>query len=302
MLTKISYVLLLIFFWIESSATFVYSAELIDKMVAIVNGEIITQRELEQGKFINDGKWEIEDAIGIYIFTQEAEKKGMPEDSKAIEEHLSAIEKEHSKEWLEAVLRQGNVTLAEYKEWLRKMSLRKGLIYRKSMEINQEIVIQESEIEDFYLRLKRYLDGFSDSDKGVKEFYQIYQKELQDIAKVKIAHFIVKDEGEANAIKQKLEQGENLKQGREYAINLGDIDKSIRDTIISLEIGQVSKIEMKGDNSFWVIQLKERKELLYSEYKDQIENYLKNKKGEESLQAWIKELREKAEIRIVASR
>jgi peptidyl-prolyl cis-trans isomerase SurA len=299
MLAKISYVLLLIFFWVESSATFAYSAELIDKIVAIVNGEIITQRELEQGKFLNDGKWEIEDAIDICILTQEAEKKGIPEDSKVIEEHLSAIEKEHSKEWLEAVLRQGNVTLAEYKEWLRKGSLRNGLISWKRREINEEIRVQEAEVNDFYLRLKRYLDGFSDSEKGVKEFYQIYQKELEEIEKVKIAHFIVKDEGEANAIKQKLEQGENLKQGREYAINLGDIDKSIRDTIVSLEIGQVSKIEMKGDDSFWVIQLKERKELLYSEYKDQMESYLKNKKGEESLQAWIKELREKAEVRII---
>lgn len=298
MLAKISYVLLLIFFWIEASATFVYSAELVDKIVAIVNGEIITQRELEEGKFIIGEKWGIQDMIDFSILNQEAKREGIPVDSKGIEERLSNLEKEFSQSGLKTILKGGGLTLAEYKEWLRKMSLREGLIYRKSMEINQEVVIQESEIEDFYLRLKRYLDGFSDSEKGVKEFYQIYQKELQDIAKVKIAHFIVKDEDEANAIKQKLEQGENLKQGREYAINLGDIDKSIRDTIISLEIGQVSKM-MKGDNSFWVIQLKERKELLYSEYKDQIESYLKNKKGEESLQAWIKELREKADIRII---
>lgn len=298
MLTKISYVLLLIFFWVEASATFVYSAELVDKIVAIVNGEIITQRELEEGKFITGEKWGIQDMIDFSILNQEAKREGIPVDSKGIEERLSNLEKEFSQAGLKTILKGGGLTLAEYKEWLRKMSLREGLIYRKSMEINQEVVIQESEIEDFYLRLKRYLDGFSDSEKGVKEFYQIYQKELQDIAKVKIAHFIVKDEDEANAIKQKLEQGENLKQGREYAINLGDIDKSIRDTIISLEIGQVSKM-MKGDNSFWVIQLKERKELLYSEYKDQIEGYLKNKKGEESLQAWIKELREKADIRII---
>lgn len=299
MLTKISYILLLIFFWTGSSPTFVYSAELVDKIVAIVNGEIITQRELEQGKFIIGKEWGTEGMIDLSILNQEAKREGITVNSKAIEERLSKLEKEYSQAGLRTILKGGGLTLAEYKDWLRRMSLREGLIYRKSMEINQEIVIQESEIEVFYLRLKRYLDGFSDSEKGVKEFYQIYQEELEDIEKVKIAHFIVKDEGEANAIKQKLEQGENLQQGREYAITLGDIDKSIRDTILSLQIGQVSKIEMKGDNSFWVIQLKERKKLLYSEYKDQIESYLKNKKGEESLQAWIEELREKAEVRII---
>ncbi len=52
MIAKLSYILLLVSFWIGSSATFVYSAELIDRIAAIVNGEIITQRQLNQGKVI----------------------------------------------------------------------------------------------------------------------------------------------------------------------------------------------------------------------------------------------------------
>jgi len=312
MLAKLSYILLLVFFWIGSSATFTYSAELIEinRMVAVVNGEIITQRELEQGKFLNDGKWEIEDAIDISILTQEAEKKGIPEDSKGIEEHLSAIEKEHSKEWLEAVLRQGNVTLAEYKEWLRKGSLRNGLISWKRREINEVLRVQEAEVDDFYLKLKRYLDGLSDSEKEVKEFYQIYQEGLEEIGKVKIAYFIVKDETIADKIQERLEEGEDYalmveeislgsESFREAEINLRDIKPYLREAIVSLEIGQTNKLEVKENGSFWVIQLKERREFLYSEYKDQMESYLRNKEREERLQKWIKELREKAEVRII---
>lgn len=310
MLAKLSYILLLVSFWVGSSATFVYSAELIDRIVAIVNGEIITQRQLNQQKFLNDGKWEIEDAIGICIFTQEAEKKGIPEDSKAIKEHLSAIEKEHSKEWLETVLRQGNVTLAEYKEWLKKVSLRNELIFWKRREINEDIRVQGAELDDFYLKLKRYLDGFSDSEKEVKEFYQIYQEKLEEIGKVKIAYFIVKDETIADKIQERLEEGEEsallveeMSLGSEFfregEINLRDIKPYMREAIVSLKIGQTSKLEVKENGSFWVIQLKERREFLYSEHKDQVESYLRNKKREERLQQWIKELREKADIRII---
>jgi len=311
MFSKISYILLLISFWIGSSATFAYSAELIDKIVAVVNGEIITQRGLEQGKFIIGERWGIQDMIDFCILNQEAKREGIPVNLKAIEERLSKLEKEFSQAGgLKTVLKGGNLTLPEYKEWLRKMSLREGLIYRKSMEINEEIVIQESEIEDFYFKLKRHLDGFSDSGKEVKEFYQIYQEELEKIGKVKIAYFIVKDETRADRIRQRLEEGkdsallvEELSLGsesfREGEISLRDIKPYLREAIVSLEIGQASKIEIKENDSFWIIQLKERKEFLYSEYKDQIESYLKNKKSEEILQKWIKELSEKADIRII---
>ena len=141
-------------------------------------------------------------------------------------------------------------------------------------------------------------------------FYQIYQEELEEIGKVKIAYFIVKDETIADKIQKRLEEGEDSallleeislgsESFREGEINLRDIKPHLRETIVSLRIGQASKLEVKEDNSFWVIQLKERREFLYSEHKDQMESYLRNKKIEERLQKWAKELREKADIRII---
>jgi len=305
---RIKYILFLVFCWIGLSTAFTYSAELIDKIVAVVNGEIITQRELRQGKFVIDEKWGIQDMIDFYILNQEAKKKGITVNSKVIEEHLSKLEENYSQTELEAILREGNLTLPEYKEWLRKMSLREGLIYRQSVQINEDTTVQNLEIEDFYLKLKRYLDGFSDYEEQVKEFYRAYQKELEEIGKVKIAHFIVKDEAKADEIQQRLEQGEDfamlmqelpLQESKVYEINLRQIKPFMKEAILSLKTGQVCKIKEKESNSFWIIQLIERKELIFSEYNVRIESYLKNKKSEENLQEWMKKKKEKAEVRII---
>jgi len=83
------------------------------------------------------------------------------------------------------------------------------MIYQKRIQINEDIRVQEAEIDDFYLKLKRYLDGLSDSEKEVNEFYQIYQEELEEIGKVKIAYFMVKDETIADKIQKRLEEGED---------------------------------------------------------------------------------------------
>jgi len=313
MLAKLSYILLLVSFWIGSSATFVDSAELIDRIVASVNGEIITQRQLKQGKGIIKEGFGVQDMIDICILTQEARKEGIAINSQLIEERLSELKKKYSQTELETILRESNLTIAEYREWMERISLQDGMIYQKRIQINQDIRVQEVEIDDFYLELKRYLDGFSDSEKEVNEFYQIYQEELEEIGKVKIAYFIVKDETIADKIQKRLEEGEDSallleeislgsESFREGEINLRDIKPYLREAIISLEIGQIRKLEMKENNSFWVIQLKERREFLYSKHEDQMESYLRNKKREERLQKWIKELREKADIKVLDAR
>lgn len=308
--TKLTYILLLISFWMWSSVTFVHSAELIDRIVATVNGEIITQRQLKQGKGIIKEGFGIPDMIDICILTQEAKREGIPTNYQRIEKQLSELEKKYSQTELETILRESNLTIAEYREWMERISLRDGMIYEKRIQINQDIRVQEAEVDDFYLKLKRYLDGFSDSEKEINEFYQIYQEELEEIGKAKIAYFIVKDEAIADKIQKRLEEGEDSallveeislgsESFREGEINLRDIKPYLREAIVCLEIGQASKLEVKENGSFWVIQLKERREFLYSEHKDQMESYLRNKKGEERLQKWIKELREKADIRII---
>nr|MQY59954.1 hypothetical protein [Clostridia bacterium] len=156
MLAKLSYVLLLVSFWIGSSATFVHSAELIDRIVATVNGEIITERQLNQGKGIIKERFGVQDMIDICILTQEAREEGIPINSQLIEERLSELEEKYSQTELETILRESNLTVAEYREWMERISLQQGMIYQKRIQIDEDIRVQEGEVDDFYSKLKRY--------------------------------------------------------------------------------------------------------------------------------------------------
>ena len=50
-------------FLIVIGTKFACGDELIDEVVAVVNGEIITQRQLEQVIILSGGNWEFEDII-----------------------------------------------------------------------------------------------------------------------------------------------------------------------------------------------------------------------------------------------
>ncbi len=310
MFAKLRYALILICLWMGGSAAPAYPAQLIDRMIAIVNGEIITERQLAQGKVIIKGDFTLQDMINMCVLTQEAGREGILVNSQLIDERISELENNYSQTELEAILRKSNLTILEYREWMEKVSLQEGMIAQKGMQINEGIRLQRAEVDDFYLKLKWYLEGSSNPEKEVKEFHQIYEQELEEIGTLRIAYFMLKDEAVADKIQKRLEEGEDsavlveemslgAESFQESEINLEDIKPYLREVVVSLGIGEASKLEAEENGSFWVLQLKERKEFLYSEYKDRMESYLRKRKREESLEEWIKELGEKADIRII---
>ncbi len=138
---------------------FAYGSELIDEVVAVVNGEIITQRQLDQVKFVTGGNLGMEGIIEDFILCQEAEREGISVSSETVQKALAEIKGDFSSGEFQQALTQGGLTVKEYQEWLKRKILRDRLIYQKEKEIDKKIRIKDTEIREFYLRLKRYLDG-----------------------------------------------------------------------------------------------------------------------------------------------
>ncbi len=138
---------------------FAYGSELIDEVVAVVNGEIITQRQLDQVKFVTGGNLRMEGIIENFILCQEAEREEISVSSETVEKALAEIKGDFSSGEFQQALTQGGLTVKEYQEWLKRKILRDRLIYQKEKEIDKKIRIKDTEIREFYLRLKRYLDG-----------------------------------------------------------------------------------------------------------------------------------------------
>lgn len=305
---------LLIFLWVGGLTSLAYSAELIDKIVAVVNGEIITQRQLEQERFLNKGKWEIENMIDSCLFKQEAKKEGITVSSEVVEEYLSKIKANFSETEFQLKLKEGKLSLAEYRGWLERMFLQQILINQKRMQISEKIKIEEEKLEDFYQKLKQYLQGEREGEEEIKQFYYYYEEELKDIGKIKIALIVIPDKdsiltaenifqlskkgADFSTLAREFSQGPNAEQGGELGpLRLKDLAPFLREVISSMKIEEIRLIKEKG--LFYIIQLKDRKELLFAQYRPIIEEYLKQERVEKSLQEWLGTLKEEAEIRII---
>jgi len=298
-------------FLIVIGTKFACGDELIDEVVAVVNGEIITQRQLEQVIFLSGGNWEFEDIIEDFILYQEAEREGISVSSETVEKALVEIKADFSDAEFEQALAQGGLTVSEYKEWLRRKILRDRLKYQKGGKIDKNIRIKDRETREFYLKLKKYLDGQDISEAGVAQFYRSHKKNLANAGKVQIAQIIVKSKATADLVLQQLKKGESLAAlARKFSldnnvggelgwISLREIKPSLRAVILPLKEGEVVKVKEEKEDFYRVIQLKKRKELDFINCEKEIEEYLKEEKEKESMQEWLKELTTNSEIRII---
>ena len=305
----------LIFLWVGGLTSLAYSAELIDKIVAVVNGEIITQRELEQGRFLNRGEWEMENMIVHCLLNQEVKKEGITVTSEveaAVEEYLSKVKANFSETEFQLILKEGKLSLTEYAKWVRETEfLQKILINRKSMQISEKIKIEEEELEEFYQKLKQYLQGEREGEEEIKQFYYYYEEELKDIGKIKIALIVMPDKDsiltaenifqlskkrvDFSTLAREFSQGPNAEQGGELEpLRLKDLAPFLREVISFMKIEEIRLIKEKS--LFYIIQLKDRKELLFAQYGPIIEEYLRQERVEKDLQEWLEALREEAEI------
>lgn len=301
-------------FLIVVGAKFACGGELIDEVVAVVNGEIITQRQLDQVIFLSGGNWEFEDIIEDFILYQEAEREGISVSSETVEKALVEIKADFSDAEFEQALAQGGLTVSEYKEWLRRKILRDRLKYQKGKKIDKNIRIKDRETREFYFKLKKYVRGQDISEAGVAQFYRNHKKNLANAGKVQIAQIIVKSKATADLVLQQLKKGESLAAlARKFSldnnvggelgwISLREIKPSLRAVILPLKEGEVVKVKEEKEDFYRVIQLKKRKELDFDSCEKEIEEYLKEEKEKESMQEWLKELTTNSEIRIIKNR
>ena len=300
-----------VIFLIVIGTKFACGNELIDEVVAVVNGEIITQRQLEQVIFLGGGNWEFENMIEDFILYQEAERERISVSSETVEKALVEIKADFSDAEFEQALAQGGLTVSEYQEWLRRKILRDRLKHQKRKKIDKNIRIKDRETREFYLELKKYLDGQDISEAGVAQFYRSHKKNLANAGKVQIAQIIVKSKAAADLVLQQSKTEESLATlGKKFSldnnvggelgwISLREIKPSLRAVILPLKEGEVVKVKEEKEDFYRVIQLKKRKELDFIDCEKEIEEYLKEEKEKESMQEWLKELTTNSEIRII---
>jgi parvulin-like peptidyl-prolyl isomerase len=205
---------------------------------------------------------------------------------------------------------------------IEKEARRSGILKDKEFKEQLSLAIKHLErqlISDMWL--KRELDKVKISNSELKNYYNSNKSEFQKPKQVKARHILVKSEGEAVEIINKLSRyhGNNLRDlFIEYAKakstgpsgkNGGDLGyfgegqmvPAFNDAVFSMRVGTITKKPVKTNFGYHIIYLEDSKKAetaTFNEVKHLIEQKVKVGKFREFVDRKVNSLRSKASIKI----
>ena len=293
------------------------AAVLLDRVVAVVNKEVITWSELykmmeneaadqvralkeeERLKIFKDSEAAfLEKLIDIKLQIHEARRLGLDVTTEEVTEAVENIKKKYSltDNALEESLKKEGLSFEEYKKRLSEQIVISKVV---SQQIRNKVVVSEEEV-------KKYMEANKESftDGETFKIKQIFLGRPKDDADIKVI------EDRASIIIQRLKAGEDFSiLAEEYSEDpsgklggdLGFIKKSqmakeFIDALNSMKVGEFS-------NPFWtekglhIIRLEEKvAEQSTDEARESVLKQLTESQFSERYKSWIKGLREKAYI------
>lgn len=313
---KIILPLTLAIFWARA---FLYAADVVDRIVAVVNDDIITQSELEESMlpFIADyrlryGEEEFmdkvdearQDALNRLIeeklILQEAKRRKITVDEQEIEERLEHIKSRfNSEEEFRQMLEDSGITMAKlkqrYKEQIMMRKLVNGLV-------NARVNISPTQIAAYY-----YAHQEDFSTPKVVRFKVLLLKPLPDrnIEQTEELALQILDRIKAgedfDMLVGQYSQGPNINEGGDMGyMPEGGIIKELENAISQLEPGGISAL-IKTAAGFDIIKLTDRKEAgvkSLTEVTDAIRSRLFQREAELTLREFVNGLKKDAYIKI----
>ncbi len=317
-----------LFFLSTIISTSLNAQEVIDRVVAIVNDDLITLSELRETALSLDPTSEqqvdertvLNQMVESKIFEQEAKRRGITVSEEELDASIEQVRVRYNltEEQMEEVLKKQNLTPESFREQWRMQTLGNKLL---ESQLRNKIVVTDDEIIQYYE--KNY--GEIEYSAGSTE---TYGEEEVEIAHILISPDTPNAEDKANEVAQKAKSGDNFAAlASEYSDdsftadkggNLGTFKRG--DLIQPLEIAVERTAEgevagpVQSPAGYHVIKVLRRtnsggnidnnesdttEELAISETeKEEIRQIIHRQKAEEQLKTWLAELREKAYVEI----
>lgn len=307
---------------IGASATPAAAATVVDRIVAVVNKDIILLSELDQlaQPTFRDGDLDSPDGRRKYdihrrkILDQLIEKQLVADQAKEMK--LSVTEEEVRRasdevkrnnnlddaQFLEALKSQG-MTMESYKKQLKQQILELKVI---SQAVRSHVSISEDEVRAFYAQTVRQAAG---DDAKVRLRLLLVpvpegaQQPQVDAAQRRAQGLLDRARG-GEALEALARQigGDPLNQsgGDLGMMARSDLPPNLREVVSSMDTGDL-RGPVRGEKGFLLVQLLERKDAdarPLDEVKDKLRRQLYEQQVEKSTQNWLKDLRRKAHVDI----
>jgi len=289
------------------------SADVIDRIVAIVDDDIVTlvqlnketspyMKNIESSEYSGDKKKEAIQTINKKILNALIDRSLTQQEAKKYHLDVSVVEidnavenvkesKSITQEEFEKALEQEGLTLKDYRENIKKQILQAKLI---NHAVKSKVIITESEI---------------------KKVYEDSTKKYSGKKKYHLKNILIKNEDEIKEIKKKLDKNKDFSSlAKEYSIasnasdggDLGTFDInnfsiSIKDSISKLNKGDYTDVMQttQGFQIFYVENIVVEGVKTFQEAYDAIHASLYNEQVDKRFKTWLESLKEKAHIKIM---
>jgi len=267
-------------------------AEIVERVVARINNEIITLTELEEtyqqlksalpeGERMPSKRKLLERMIENKLLLQEAKREGIKVSKGEVQENIERVKSTFlSEKAFELALEREGIKIADLEKRYGEELIVKKLIDR---EVKPEIEVSRKEI---------------------REYYEKNKKRFREEERVKIRHILVEDYSEARKILEELKSGapfeKIVKEGHLGTFKRGQLDRRVEEVAFNLKEGEISEI-IKTESGYHIIKLKKKEKARLrnlSEVKEVIRNILSSQRMEQKLKEYLKKLKAKQEIEI----
>ncbi|MFW6052737.1 MAG: peptidylprolyl isomerase [Desulfosalsimonas sp.] len=299
--------------------------QVVDRVVAVVNDDVIRLRELEKtldpvrqqlesrglhGEELDEELYKareqiLDELINQKLADQQVQEAGISVSGSDVENAIERIKQRnnYTDEDLRMSLQMQGMTMEEYRKEIRKQILRSRLVNRK---IKASIVITDEDIRRYYeanpeefggevkYELRNILLKYPNSeDKAAKN--AIYDKMQSIIDKLK--------DGESFArLAKDFSEAPNAPDGGELGrFALEDLSKNIRTEIKDLEEGEFSEVveTEQGFQIFYVQDVVTTPPKPLEEVSDKIADKLYEQRVNQKYNDWLESLREESHIKII---
>jgi len=289
------------------------SAEVIDRIVAIVNNEIITLSELNKAsqqyrknidasKNSNARKKELvtrleSDMLGQLVekslTVQEAEKYGIRVTEKDIDraiENFKQVNKLNDERLNRGLAAEG-LTLDDYRKKMKEQ-IRQSMIVNRA--VRSKVIITEEDVAAYY---NTHKDQFT----GIKK-YQLKNIITDNEQEIKTIETKLKNKASFSSLAREHSIGSNASEGGELGLfDISSFSDEVRGAIQGLGKGQFTPV-MKTDNAFQIIYVEDiimEGSRTMEQAKDKIQNILYRAQGEKQFKEWMESLKKNAHIKLM---
>lgn len=302
--------------------------ELLDRVVAVVNDDVITQSEMDgllrplYEQYMRDYSGEtmmkmlaeaqnkiVSQLIEDKLVYQEAVKKKVEVNEQDIDKEMNFFKRRFgSQVELEKALKSENASVADLEDRLKKQALIRKL---HDSEVRSKVIISPKEQEAYYAEHPQEFaveQQVRISSLTIRKSDESREKGLIDEAAqarvTALRERVIKGEDFDKIVQENSEDKNSDKSSPTKWILRGQMIPAVDEVIFKTPVGEVTQmIETPiGYHLFKIVERQEAAQKTYEQSREQIYEILFRKKSEERFSAWMENLKKSAYISIKGER